>query len=67
MTDTNSGRLKMIATYVCLILDVPGESAKAVTCIQWTTDDASGLDDTSPDSSVFTPELLHEQVVVFIR
>ena len=57
----------MIATYVCLILDVPGESAKAVTCIQWTTDDASGLDDTSPDSSVFTPELLHEQVVVFIR
>ena len=43
--------------------DVPEESAEAVKCIQWTTDDAGGLDDTSPDSSVFIPELLHEQAV----
>ena len=27
------------------------------------TDDAGGLDDTSPDSSIFIRELLHEQAV----
>ena len=43
--------------------DVQGESAEAVKYIQWTTDDAGGLDDTSLDSSVFIPELLHEQAV----
>ena len=43
--------------------DVQGESAEAVKYIQWTTDDAGGLDDTSPDSNVFTPELLHEQAL----
>ena len=37
---------------------------KLLSVFKWTaTDDAGGLDDTSPNSSVFTPKLLHEQTV----
>ena len=64
MTDTNNGRLKMITTYDCLILQTLLENLrKLLTAFKWTTDDAGGLDDTSPNSSVFTPKLFHEQAV----
>ena len=61
MTDTNNGILKMIINALALSQNVPREFAEAVKGIQ--TDDAGGLDDTSPNSSVFTPKLLHEQAV----
>ena len=64
MTDTNNGRLKMITTNACLILKTFLENLrKLLSAFKWTTDDAGGVNDTSPNSSVFTPKLLHEQAV----
>ena len=45
MTDDNNGRLKIITTYACIKPKTFLENLRKK-CIQWTTDDAGGLDDT---------------------
>ena len=37
--------------------------ARCGSAFKWTTDDAGGLDDTSPNAWVFTPKALHESAV----
>ena len=39
---------------------------KLLSAFKWTADGAGGLDDTSPNSSVFASKPLHEQACMFI-
>ena len=55
----------MITNTLALYLKTFFENlGKLLSVFKWTETDGDGvLDDTSPNSSVFTPKLLHEQVV----
>ena len=63
MEDTNNGRLKMKIPlpYLKTFFENLGKLLSVFKCTE--TDGGGVLDDTSPNSSLFTPKLLHEQVV----